>query len=412
VTDRLDPGVFDIPVSDIRIGYRSAVYFNRAREIARIEKPDTPVTMQVFQKRHGVLCGIDEAIAIIQTCAGYYSEPEVAEQLFKTLVIARRDARQYKPGIWRPGHHGITEQIARDSAYADALRRMGDTEKSMDRSWVAGIDQLKIEAKHDGDTIEPWEPVMKITGPYGLFAHLESVYLGILARQSRIATNTRAVVEAAGDKPVLFFADRFDHYATQGGDGYAAKVGGAQGFATDAMLAWWGDRATGTMPHALIALYGGDCCEASAAFHKHYPDTNLISLVDFNNDCVGDSVACLKRFGTDLWGVRLDTSETMVDHSLTESDMGEKPVTGVNPMLVHKVRSGLDANGGQHVKIIVSGGFTAEKISQFESAQVPVDVYAVGSSLLKGSMDFTADIVAPVAKKGRWQRPGKLEEVK
>lgn len=412
MTDRLDPGVFDIPVSDIRIGYRSAVYFNRAREIARTEKPDVAVTMQVFQKRHGVLCGMDEALAIIQTCAGYYSEPETVAQLFNTLLVARRNARTVKPGIWRLGHHGITDQIAADATYATALKDMGNIERRMDNSWVAGVDQLQISARHDGDEIEPWEPVMKITGPYGLFAHLESVYLGILARQSRIATNTRAVVEAAGDKPVLFFADRFDHYATQGGDGYAAKVGGAQGFATDAMLAWWGDKATGTMPHALIALYGGDCCAATEAFRQHYPDTNLIALVDFNNDCVRDSVECLKRFGADLWGVRLDTSEAMIDHSITEADMGQYPVTGVNPMLVHKVRSGLDANGGQHVKIIVSGGFTAEKITQFESAQVPVDVYAVGSSLLKGSMDFTADIVAPVAKKGRWQRPGKLEEVR
>lgn len=404
VRTRLDPGVFDIPVTDIRIGYRSAVYFNRARHIAMKEKPDTEVTMQVFQKNTGILCGMDEALAILKTCAGYFTEPGTVEQLFQMLLAKRREGRTIRPGIYRPGHHGISNQITEGNAYKANLVDQGDIEKRIDSFWVPGWEHLEVKALHDGDRVTPWEPVMTITGPYSYFAHLESVYLGILARQSRIATNTHSVKMAAGQKPLLFFADRFDHYATQGGDGYAAKVGGAEGFATDAMAAWWGDRATGTMPHALIALFGGGVCEASEMFAKHYPETNLITLVDFNNDCVKDSVNCLKMFGDQLWGVRLDTSEKMVDHSITEDDMGDKPITGVNPTLVHNVRAALDRNGGRHVKIIVSGGFTAERIRSFEFDRVPVDVYAVGSSLLKGQMDFTADVVKPIAKKGRWAR--------
>lgn len=401
---RLDPGVFDIPITDLRMGYRSAVYFNRAKTIAQAEKATSIVTMQVFQKSTGLLCGIDEVIAILKSCTGYFEDTHAAEQLFSLLLAKRRDLRVERPGIWRPGQHGITADIVAKQAYKNNLVEMAELESKLDGFWHPGWDQLEVKALHDGDPVEPWEPVLTITGPYHMFAHLESVYLGILARQSRIATNTSLVKMAARAKPLLFFADRFDHYATQGGDGYAAKIGGAEGFATDAMLAWWGDRATGTMPHALIALYNGDVCAASEAFHKHFPDTHLISLVDFNNDCVRESVNCLKQFGEDLWGVRLDTSERMVDHSITEADMGERPITGVNPILVHNVRAALDRNGGRHVKIIVSGGFTADKIAQFERDGVPADVYAVGSSLLKGSMDFTADIVKPVAKKGRWAR--------
>lgn len=48
------------------------------------------------------------------------------------------------------------------------------------------------------------ETVMTIEGDYADFAHLETIYLGILARQSRIATNVRRVVKAANGKPVLF----------------------------------------------------------------------------------------------------------------------------------------------------------------------------------------------------------------
>ena len=118
----------------------------------------------------------------------------------------------------------------------------------------------------------------------------------------------------------------------------------------------------------------------------------------------------LKAEGLKLWGVRLDTSENMVDASIIiRGQMGSEKPTGVNPILVNNVRRALDSHGYSDVKIVVSGGFTAEKIGYFEKNKVPVDAYGCGSSLLKGGGDFTADIVlvngAPTAKTGRWYRP-------
>ncbi|MCI0596595.1 MAG: quinolinate phosphoribosyl transferase, partial [candidate division Zixibacteria bacterium] len=82
---------------------------------------------------------------------------------------------------------------------------------------------------------------------------------------------------------------------------------------------------------------------------------------------------------------------------------------GVNPSLVLKVREALDKEGFQHVKIVVSGGFNPDKIKWFEEAKVPVDSYAVGSWILSGNFDFTADVVMvegkPAAKVGREYRP-------
>jgi nicotinate phosphoribosyltransferase len=76
---------------------------------------------------------------------------------------------------------------------------------------------------------------------------------------------------------------------------------------------------------------------------------------------------------------------------------------------VRKVRDALDGAGFLNVKIVVSGGFTAEKIRDFEARRVPVDAYGVGSSLIRGSNDFTGDIVVtdgkPSAKVGRRYRP-------
>jgi nicotinate phosphoribosyltransferase len=275
---------------------------------------------------------------------------------------------------------------------------------------------LEVRALYDGDAVEPWETVMLIEGPYDAFAHLETLYLGVLARRTRVATNTRRVVEAAAPKQVMFFPARHDHWLVQTGDGYAAHVAGAIGVSTDAQASWWGSEGVGTVPHALIAAYGGDTVRATTKFAEHVgPEVRLVTLVDFDNDCVGTSLAVAEALGERLYGVRLDTSEMLVDRSLWHQ-MGRETPTGVNPQLVRNVRNALDAHGFGHVRIVVSGGFTAEKIARFEREGVPVDAYGVGSSLFHGQYDFTADIVLvegrPCAKVGREYRPSpRLEPV-
>jgi nicotinate phosphoribosyltransferase len=392
---RLAAWIFDLPVVELRAGYRAAVYFDRSRRILAAEGDDTEVTMQVFQRSDAmVACGIDEALAVLALGAGSFRDPAAADQAFGAYLAARDDARRARS--------------SRGEAWVEAVRAQVEAEAAFDRHWVPAIpSQLRVSALRDGDRVDAWEPVIELTGAYRLVAHLESVYLGVLARRTLVASNVRRVVDAARGKPVLFFADRFDHWATQGGDGYAAFVGGAQGVATDAQAAWWGERGLGTIPHALIATFGGDTVAAVAAFARQFPGVPLIALVDFHNDSVATSLACARAFGERLWGVRLDTSGTMVDRSLW-SEMGAFAPTGVNRRLVEKVRQALDAEGFTHVRVIVSGGFNADRIAAFEATGVPVDSYAVGSSLLKGSADYTADVVLregqPCAKVGRVHR--------
>jgi nicotinate phosphoribosyltransferase len=360
---RLDPAVFALPVDRIREGYYTDAYFNGARRVLESKDLHPRVTMQVFQKHDGaVLGGMDEALAMLRLCSGHY-ECE------------------------------------------------GD-----DREWVDGWDQLQVHALRDGDEISAWETVLTVEGDYGLFAHLETVYLGVLSRRTLVGTNVRRVVEAARGKPILFFPARFDHYMVQTGDGYAAHVAGAIGVSTDAQSSWWGGKGIGTVPHALIAAYGGDTVAAAAAFaDAHYPEINVTALVDWDNDCVATSLACARALGERLWGVRLDTSETMVDRSLWD-EMGSFRPNGVAPELVHAVRRALDDEGFRRVNIVVSGGFDAQRIRRFEEAGVPADAYGVGSSLLRGNTDFTADVVLlegrPCAKVGRIYRPNpRLEHV-
>ena len=276
--------------------------------------------------------------------------------------------------------------------------------------------ELQVLALYDGDEIEPWETVLLIEGPYDAFAHLETLYLGVLSRRTRVATNTRRVVEAAAPKEIMFFPARHDHWLVQTGDGYAAHIAGAIGVSTDAQASWWGSQGIGTVPHALIAAYGGDTVLATRKFADYVgPEVKLISLVDFQNDCVATSIEVARALGARLYAVRLDTSELLVDRSLW-GEMGDFKPTGVNPQLVWNVRRGLDQAGYPDVRIVVSGGFTVEKIRAFEEMRVPVDGYGVGSSLFQGSFDFTADIVLldgkPCAKVGRKYRPNsRLEPV-
>lgn len=359
VSTRLDPAIFRLPVERIRSGYYSDAYFVLTKTLLEEEGEHPDVTMQVFQKHDSILGGVDEAIAILKTCSGH----------------------------------------------------------SENGAWIPGWDQLTVHALKEGDRIAPRETVMTIEGAYPLFAHLETVYLGSLARRSLVMRNVAEVVEAARGKQIFYFPARHDHWLVQTGDGWSAHVAGAIGVSTDAQASWWGGRGMGTVPHALISAYGGDTVRAAVRFaDRFHADMNITVLVDFENDSVRTTLEVAHALGPKLWGVRLDTSERLVDRSLFD-EMGSFDPTGVNPRLVEKVRGALDAAGFPDVKIVASGGFTAPRITAFEAGGVPVDAYGVGSSLIRGENDFTADVVLldgrPCGKVGRVYSPNpRLERVR
>jgi nicotinate phosphoribosyltransferase len=345
--ERLDPTIFDLPVEKMRDGYYSDAYFNHTRSALLYDGRRPRVVMQVFQRKHAMLGGLDEALAILELCSD---------------------------------------------------------------DWMG----LTVHALRDGDRVDPWETVMTIEGDYTTFAHLETVVLGTLARRTLIASNTARVVEAANGKPIIFMPARHDHHRVQTGDGYAAFVAGAVlgaeiGVTSDAQASWWGGRGVGTVPHSLIAAYGGNTVLAATKFADWASDDFRITvLVDFDNDSVRTALDVARALGPRLWGVRLDTSSQLVDRALWE-EMGDFDPRGVNERLVRKVRAALDEDGFERVKIVASGGFTVEKIEAFERGGVPVDAYGVGSSLIRGEYDFTADIVMtdgrPTGKVGRSFRP-------
>ena len=331
--------------------------------------------------------------------SGYYSD----KYFVRTREVLLRDG--YRPRV-------TMQVFGKQEAFLGGIDEAIAILKLCAIEWP----DLEVSALYDGDPIAPWETVLMIEGPYDAFAHLETLYLGVLARRTRVGTNTHRVVEAANGKEIMFFPARHDHWLVQTGDGYAAHIAGAIGVSTDAQASWWGSEGVGTVPHAMIAAFGGNTVLASRKFAEHMePGIKLVTLVDFENDCVRTSLEVAEALGDKLYGVRLDTSEMLVDRSVI-TQMGQFKPTGVTPQLVWNVRRALDRAGYPQVKIVVSGGFTVDKITEFERAGVPVDAYGVGSSLFQGRFDFTADVVRhegrPCAKVGREYRPNpRLEKV-
>lgn len=337
-TIRLTNKTFNFPPA-ISEHFYTANYFTKTEQIIKEHLRDVVVTMQFFAREEGYVCGIDEAIALLNTFA-------------------------------------VNPQA------------------------------LEVYALYDGDYIEPYEPVLKITGKYTSFGFLESLIDGILTRRTNVCTNAKRVREAAAPIDVFSMADRQDDFLTQAGDGYASFIAGITKFSTDAQGSYVDVRGMGTMPHALIAMTEGDVVKASALFIKTFPHTPLTALVDYQNDSVGDALRVARAFPHQLSAVRLDTSRALADKYFEDKDYDFNEVRGVSKHLVFAVRNALDEAGFSHVKIVVSSGFTPEKIREFAAENVPVDLYGVGSYLVNHkAIGFTGDIVRvndkPEAKVGR-----------
>jgi nicotinate phosphoribosyltransferase len=421
VRQRLRPDVFRLPVEKIRSGYKSDIYFNRTKYVLERDGLHRRATMQVFQKKDGVtVVGTDHSLAILHVGTGHYRDRVAAQRLFERYLENERALYRVWSALPDVDWQG----------YEPVARRIFDTSRALAELWVPAWRELEVRSLFDGEIAGSREPVMDIDGDYAAYAHLETLYLGALTDGTKIASNTRNVVRAANGKPVIMFGARHQSHEAQAGAGYAAHVGGAIGVSTDEQGEWWGSTGLGTIPHALIAIYGGDTVLATLKFDEHINRSdeplahltakenaeghiNLTALVDFHNDVVGTSLQVAKALGQKLWGVRVDTSEDMIDASVLEEirlARGRAPgeLRGVTPRLVEILRAALDRNGYPHVRIVASGGFDAEKIRRFEAAGVPVDVYGVGAELLHAGgpvYDYTADIVRvegrPLAKVGR-----------
>ena len=317
-----------LPAREVLSGETADVYFERTHAILQAEHLDPVVTMEVFSRSQGILCGAEEVHAYLREIMG----PE-------------------------QGHDPVPQ----------------------------------VESLSDGEPFSPKEVVMRITARYSAFGLYETAILGILASGSGWATAARRIVDVAAPIPVISFGARHVHPSVADQLDYAAVIGGCVGASTPAGARLAGLSPTGTMPHALILIFG-DTVRAVEAFDRHVdPEVPRIALVDTFKDEAEEALRVADALGDRLWGVRLDTP----------SERGR-----VTPDLVKEVRARLDQAGHGHVKIVVSGGLDPDRIQQFKDDGAPVDSFAVGSAISKASpIDFTGDLKEidgrPIAKRGR-----------
>ena len=246
--------------------------------------------------------------------------------------------------------------------------------------------------------------MVEIFGRYSTFGLYETAIIGILASESGWCTAAREVADAAGTVPVVSFGARHVHPNVAGQMDYAAVTGGCIACSTPLGAALTATESSGTMPHALLLIVG-DTVDTARAFHAAVAESVArIVLVDTFQDEAVESLRVAAALGEALHGVRLDTPR----------ERG-----GVTPGLVKEVRARLDRAGFRHVRIVVSGGITPDRIRLFREAQAPVDSFGVGSYISGApGIDFTADIREiegrPVAKRGRipgMQRSSRLDRL-
>ncbi len=236
--------------------------------------------------------------------------------------------------------------------------------------------RVNVYAMPEGTVFYPREPLMIIEGPYYEFADLETAVLGVLRHASSVATKAARIRLAARDKPVFFFGLRAVHPAIAPSVDRAAYIGGVDGVAGAAAEKYLGLKPSGTMPHALIILFG-DQVKAWEAFDKFVEeDVPRIALVDTFYDEREEALMAARRLGGRLWGVRLDTPRSR------RGNMRE---------IVEEVRWTLDLHGYSNVRIFVSGGLDEEQIRELRDV---VDGFGVGTSIaFPPSIDISMDIV-------------------
>ncbi len=250
---------------------------------------------------------------------------------------------------------------------------------------------IEVWALNEGDPIGVDEVVLRVKAPYSSVGLYETAISGILAQSTGYASAARECVDAAKGTPVLAMGAQYVHPEVAGILGYSAVIGGCVSCSTIQGARLAGITPAGNMPHSLSLLMGG-AVQAIEALDKHMPqEVPRVALVDTFRDEGEEALAVSRTLREKLRGVRINTPSTR---------------GGVTPDLVKEVRARLDLSGFQHVEIMVTGGMTPERITEFIDVGAPVNTFGIGAYIAStGPIPFDIDVHEvegrPVARRGR-----------
>jgi nicotinate phosphoribosyltransferase len=226
-----------------------------------------------------------------------------------------------------------------------------------------------ISSVREGAVIFPGEPIVRVNGTIMEAQLVESLLLNFINFQSLIATKASRVTDAAGGSPVMEFGLR----RAQGINGAlsasrAAYIGGVA--ATSNLLAGrlYDIPVAGTMAHSWVMSFETEL-ESFEKYAQIYPQ-NCVLLIDTFDTIHSGIMNAMKVFkklkGRDdvNMAVRLDSGDL--------------------EYLSKKVRSILDDNGLENVKIIASSDLDEWIIHQLRDSGAPIDSWGVGTKLVSG----------------------------
>src|SRR5712692_7798711 len=264
---------------------------------------------------------------------------------------------------------------------------------------------VDVWAMDEGTLFGPEDTVLLIEGVYPEWAKYETALLGFLCQASGIATKAARCKRAAGERQVISFGARRMHPALAPMIERNAFVGGCDGVAVTKSAELIDADPTGTIPHALVLLFG-DTVEALRAFHEVVDaKVRRVALIDTLQDEKFEAIRVAEALGRDLHAVRLDTPSSR---------------RGDFYRILGEARRELGPRGFEHVKILASGGIDEYEILKLNPF---VDGYGVGTSIANAPvLSFALDIMEiegrPMAKRGKrsgskqvWRMPGTVENV-
>jgi nicotinate phosphoribosyltransferase len=225
----------------------------------------------------------------------------------------------------------------------------------------------EIDGYPEGELWFPHSPVLTVRATFADGVLLETLALSALNHDSAIAAAASRMVVAAAGRPVLDMGSRRGHEEAAIAAARAAAIGGVSTTSNLAAGARYGLATAGTAAHAFTLAHGGTQGELDA-FRAQLDalGTQTTLLVDTYDIADGIRLAVEAARGLGVPGpgaIRIDSGDPAVE--------------------VPAARALLDELGATDTRIVLSGDLDEHRIAAL--ADLPVDVFGVGTSLVTGS---------------------------
>jgi nicotinate phosphoribosyltransferase len=222
-----------------------------------------------------------------------------------------------------------------------------------------------VYAVPEGTIVFADEPLVRVVAPLPQAQLVESRLVNLINFQTVIASKAARSVLAAPERLLVDFGMRRAH----GGEAAllaarAAFLAGFGGTATVLAERLFGIPVYGTMAHSFVQAHASEEA-AFEAFARSQTD-NVVLLIDTYDTVRGaqkvvEMIPRLRESGISIRAVRLDSGDLLA--------------------LSKEVRTVLDANGADEVRIFASGGLNEYELERLIGAGAPIDGFGIGTDL-------------------------------